>query len=157
MWDLLVSIGLNPAHIEKPQSLSSIDSKLKKPRLFKQKPLGRRMGSDGHFQGINLWWGSYFWETCFSAIAKSDDLLYCLLWGHDVVFTTMKLERCFWRRGIWQYNIQLPWKKVLPWYSALKQFDPSLSHKMGQQSGLDPGGSQGCDPADGMCTFEYLR
>lgn len=111
MWDLLVSIGLNPAHIEKPQSLSSIDSKLKKPRLFKQKPLGRRMGSDGHFQGINLWWGSYFWETCFSAIAKSDDLLYCLLWGHNVVFTTIKLERCFGGRGIWQYNIQLTWKK----------------------------------------------
>lgn len=133
--DLPVSIGFNPRHNKKPQSSSSIDSNLKKPDMFKQKTLGRRMGFRQSFQGIKLWCGSYFWETCFSVFAHLGNLLYCLLSVHNVkvVFTTIKLEICFWKweKGfestIFSYH-----KKnfILIFYPDPVQSDPSLSYNM---------------------------
>lgn len=123
MLDLTVSIGFNPRHNKKMQSFSSIDSNLKKPDMFRQKTLGRRMGFRQSFQGVKLWRGSYFWETCFSVFANLGNLLYCLLSVHNVkvVFTTIKLEICFWK-GEKRFESTMKWvtmKKVLSSYSTL--------------------------------------
>lgn len=111
------------------QSFSSIDSNLKKPDMFKQRTLGRRMGFRQSFQGVKLWRGSYFRETCFSVFANLGNLLYCLLSVHNVkvVFTTIKLEIRFWKgEKRFESTILLPWKKfylhILPWPCPMWSF-----------------------------------